>query len=119
MKEGTTLYRNARYDDAREVWNQLLQLDANYIYAHKALGKAYYKEKNYKQAMVEYKLARDKEGYSLAFEASKSIITKKYFFLIVLVIVLLVVGVVIGYRKLKKYVNKLHVKITTWGGDEE
>ena len=119
MKEGTTLYRNARYDDAREVWNQLLQLDANYIYAHKALGRAYYKEKNYKQAMVEYKLAKDKEGYSLAFEASKSIITKKYFFLIVLVIVLLVVGVVIGYRKLKKYVNKLHVKITTWGGDEE
>lgn len=119
MKEGTTLYRNAKYDEARDVWNELLELDANYIYAHKAIGKAYYKEKNYSAAMESYKLAKNTEGYSLAFEAQKSEFTKDYFFLIVLVIVALVVGIVIGYRKLKAYVDKLHIKITTWGGDDE
>ena len=119
MKKGTTLYRNAQYNEARDVWTQLLQLDANYIYAHKAIGRAYYKEENYQEAMAEYKLAKDKEGYSLAFEANKSVLTKKYFFVLVLIIVLLIVGFVIGYRKLKKYVDKLHVKVTTWGGDDE
>ena len=46
-------------------------------------------------------------------------LTKKYFFVLVLIIALLIVGFVLGYRKLKKYVDKLHVKVTTWGGDDE
>ncbi len=119
MKEGTSLYRNAEYDKARGVWEELLKLDANYIYAHRAIAKAYYKEDNYVKAMEEYKLAKDMEGYSMAFEDNKKELSRKYFFLIVLVVIALVVGVVIGFKKLNKYVTKLHLKITTWGGDEE
>ena len=119
VKEGSYLYFEAEYEKARAVWTQLLELDGNYVYAHKALGKAYFKEKNYDMAMYEYKLARNTEGYSLAFEKKKGEITDDYFFLIVLIIIVVIVGVVIGYRAIKKYIDKLHVKITTWGGDDE
>lgn len=119
MKDGTELYYDAKYEEARSVWTELLEIDGNYVYGHKALGKAYFKEKNYDMAMKEYKLADNTEGYSLAFEKKKGEITKKYFFLLVLIIIVLVVGFVIGYRAVKKYIDKLHVKITTWGGDEE
>lgn len=119
MKNGTELYYNAEYESARAVWTELLEIDGNYIYGHKALGKAYFKEKNYDMAMKEYKLAKNTEGYSLAFEKKKSEITKKYFFLIVLIIIVVLVGVIIGYRAIKRYIDKLHVKITTWGGDDE
>lgn len=118
MKNGTELYYDAKYEEAREVWTELLNIDGNYIYGHKALGKAYFKEKNYDMAMKEYKLANNPEGYSLAFEKKKGNITKTYFFAIVLVIVIVVVGVVIGYRAIKRYIDKLHIKITTWGGEE-
>lgn len=119
MKNGTELYYNAQYEEARNVWNELLEIDSNYVYGHKALGKAYFKEKNYDMAMAEYKLAKNTEGYSLAFEKKKSELTNQYFFLLVFIVIVVIVGVVIGYRAIKKYIDKLHVKITTWGGDEE
>ncbi len=118
MKEGTYLYYDAQYVESRAIWNRLLELDGNYIFAHKALGKAFFKEKNYDAAMAEYKLAQDMEGYSLSFEKKKADLTDKYFFLIVLIIAVALVVVVIAYRAIKKYIDKLHVKITTWGGDD-
>ena len=70
-------------------------------------------------AMYEYKLAKNTEGYSLAFEKKKGDIIDSYFFLIVLIIIVVIVAVVLAYRAVKKYIDKLHVKITTWGGDDE
>ena len=119
VKQGTYHYFEAEYEEARSVWTKLLELDGNYVYAHKALGKAYFKEKNYDMAMYEYKLAKNTEGYSLAFEKKKGDIVDSYFFLIVLIIIVVIVAVVLAYRAVKKYIDKLHVKITTWGGDDE
>lgn len=117
MKEGTYQYYEAEYETARSIWSQLLEIDGNYVYAHRAIGKAYFKEKNYDKAMEEYKLADDKEGYSLSFEKKKNDLTDKYFFVLVLIIVVALVVVIISYKAIKKYVDKLHVKLTTWGGD--
>lgn len=119
MKNGTELYYNAEYEEARNVWTELLSIDGNYVYGHKALGKAYFKEKNYDMAMAEYKLAKDTSGYSLAFEKKKGELTNQYFFLIVFIVIIVIVGVAIGYRAVKRYIDKLHIKITTWGGDDE
>ncbi len=116
--EGTLLYHDALYPEAREVWTELLEMNANYVYAHKAIAKAYLKEKNYVAAMESYKEAQYKLGYSEAFEAQKKIITKDYFFLIVFIVIILLIALIYGYRVTKKYVDKLHMKITTWGGND-
>lgn len=117
VRKGTTLYRNAEYEKARAVWEELLKIDTNYIFAHKAIARSYFKEKDYYAAMEEYKLAMYKKGYSEAFEKQKSAVTKEYFFLIALIVICVIIYAVIGYKKLKRYADKLHIKLTTWGGD--
>ncbi len=117
MKEGVTHFFEAEYSDAREVYQELLKLDINYIYAHKAIAKSYFKEEDYKMAMTEYQLAKDVEGYSASFEKYKSAITKKYFFLIFGIVVCAGILIFMGIKRLKKYADKIHVKVTTWGGD--
>ena len=118
--QGTVLYDDGQYEAAREHWEIVLSMDANYMFAHRAIAKALIKNNQYREAMAEYKLADDKAGYSTAFDLYKSSIVRKNFFWLVLIILAFVVLVVIGYKKLKRYADKLHLRYTTWfGGDDE
>jgi DNA-binding beta-propeller fold protein YncE len=56
-----------RYQESKEPWHEVLQLNANYAPAMIGLAKAYYQEKNYKEAARLYKEAGDQKGFSDAF----------------------------------------------------
>lgn len=61
------LYSNGRYAESREPLTEVLKMNSMFDYANKAMGRAYFQEENYEQALRYARLAKDKEGYSDAF----------------------------------------------------
>jgi len=67
VHKGSRLYYDGFYDQASDIWKEVLRRDANYELAHTGLGKALFKSGEYVGAMKEYQIARNKDGYSTAF----------------------------------------------------
>ncbi len=67
VHKGSRMYFDGLYDQASDVWKEVLRRDANYELAHTGLGKALFKKGAYVEAMKEYAIARNKDGYSQAF----------------------------------------------------
>jgi len=61
------LYYDGRYEDSADVWRAVLRQNSNFELAHAGVGKAYFKRGDYARSMQAYVLARDKNGYSLAY----------------------------------------------------
>lgn len=54
--------------DAADVWNEVLNLNANYTLGHIGIGYAYYRQEEYELAMQAFELGQDRENYSRAYE---------------------------------------------------
>lgn len=67
LHDGSQLYYDGKYDQASAVWNEVLRRDSNFELGHTGLAKAFYKKGDYIKAMSEYAIARNKDGYSVAF----------------------------------------------------
>lgn len=67
LHQGSRLYYDGKYEDASNVWREVLRRDSNFELGHTGLAKAYFKRGDYIIAMQEYAIARNKDGYSLAF----------------------------------------------------
>lgn len=76
-------YNQGEYEDAYELWRQVLAINENYRLAHLGLANALFKQEAWKQAMDEYRLADDREGYSKAFAEYRYALFRQYFALIV------------------------------------
>ena len=61
------LYSTGRYTESREPLTEVLQMNSMFDYANKAMGRAYFQEENYVEALRYARLAKDDEGYSDAF----------------------------------------------------
>ena len=67
VHQASFLYYDGRYEEAGEPWRQVLQLDANYLIAHRGLGRALLKQGQLREAMEAFRLGKDRAGYSRAF----------------------------------------------------
>ncbi len=67
VQKATKLYNEGQHVESEEPWRRILELNPFYYRAHSGLGKIYMREGKWKEAMEEFKYARDKEGYSDAF----------------------------------------------------
>jgi sugar lactone lactonase YvrE len=67
VHEASQLYFDGQYEEAVELWQEVLRLDARYEVAHIGLGKAHLRQEDYQSAMAEFRLASDRLGYSKAF----------------------------------------------------
>ena len=56
------------YDQAVDDWNSILQRNGNFDSAYVGIGKAYYRDGRWEDAMEYFKYAYDTENYSLAFQ---------------------------------------------------
>lgn len=84
------LYKEGHYVKSREPWSQVLKRNNLFDLAHKGLADAYYKQQLYTEAIEEYVIANDKEGYSNAFwEVRNSWLQNNLIYVIYIVIVLL------------------------------
>lgn len=57
-----------RFQEAIELYNEILKMDSHYTYAYDGLGAAYYEMEQYEEAMRYFRLAQDRQGYSDAFK---------------------------------------------------
>ncbi len=67
VHRGLSLYQEGRYAESREPWEQVLQLNSMFDYAHMGLGRAYYKLERYDEALAASRRGGDKAGYSDSF----------------------------------------------------
>ena len=107
VHQAIILQAGGYYEEAKDYWNDVLDIDANYSLAHKCIGKILYKEGDYKTSAQHYKLANDKEGYSNSFGERRHGFFRDFFFLIIVVIFVLAFGVGKLFALLKK-------KADTW-----
>lgn len=103
VHQALKLHQSGEYEEAGNLWQQILKIAPDYPTAHIGLGKTRVKQKNYIDAMSEYKLAGDKSGYSEAFSKYLKNMIQENFLGIVAVIVILIVMLVQIYRFLKEY----------------
>lgn len=97
-----SLHNSGKYNEASELWKEILVTAPNYPPAHVGLGKTETKEKNYEAAMNDYKLAGDKTGYSDAFSKYLKEAIQNNFIKIVLVVIILIVTLIWLISELKR-----------------
>jgi len=61
------LYSKGRYTEAKVPLTEILKMNSMFDYANKAMGRCYFREDNYTEAMRYARLAKDYSGYSDAF----------------------------------------------------
>ncbi|HEX2036352.1 MAG TPA: NHL repeat-containing protein [Chloroflexota bacterium] len=67
LHTGSQLFYDGKYQEASQVWQEVLRRNSFYELAHTGMGKAAFKQGDYMGAMDEYQIARNKDGYSQAF----------------------------------------------------
>ncbi|MBW8351349.1 YIP1 family protein [Bacillus sp. IITD106] len=67
VHEGIALYKDGLYVQSQKYWESVLSLNSSFGLAHAAMGKAYYKQQQYDEALTEFRLAEDVWGYSDSF----------------------------------------------------
>lgn len=94
-------YNKGLYEDSVDLWQNVLSMNNNYTIAYKSIGRAYLQQGYYKEAMDVLKEGNDKYFYSMALkEYRKEYIRANMWWMVILVVVVLV-GVVIGAKRLK------------------
>lgn len=61
------LYQDGLYQESREPWEDVLRSNSLFDFSYVGLGKAYYKQELYHEAMTYFRLGGDREGYSDAY----------------------------------------------------
>ncbi len=67
VHKALALYMDAKYEEALEIWQEVLRYNSMFDLAHKGVGLAYYMQGEYELALEEFKIAYDKIDYSEAY----------------------------------------------------
>lgn len=67
VHEGVRLYMDGFYTEARPYFETVLSYNGLFIMAYQAIADAYYKEGDYENALLYYRYAESRRGYSEAF----------------------------------------------------
>ncbi|PPA69836.1 YIP1 family protein [Jeotgalibacillus proteolyticus] len=94
---GIALFKEGLYVESREYWENVLDLNTSFGLAHTAMGRAYFKEQRYDEALEQYKLANDRSGYSEAFWERRHAWLQNYLGIFILVLI----GLMISWSSLK------------------
>jgi len=63
----TKLFSEGRYDEATVIWNNVLRLNQMSVVAHNGIGMNLLYQEEYQQAMLHFKVAGNRNGFSEAF----------------------------------------------------
>ena len=78
IHEGFRLYMDGFYEDARPYFEEVLNFNGSFIMAYQAIADAYYKQRDFSNALANYRYAGDREGYSQAFWELRNDLIQKY-----------------------------------------
>lgn len=113
VKKAQGLTVKGNYKEAFEIWKQVQQMDSNSQLAYIGMGKGYYDNGDYSNALKYSKLGCDRETYSLAFEIARNKVLKKFFVLILVAIIAVCIALKFFGKRLNllsRFVNNLKIK---------
>ena len=96
------LFNEGLYDKARDSWQDILSLDANYALAYTGIGKALSADKRYEEAAKWFRLANNRAAESDAFGEYRAQWIQRHFVWIVLFIAAAIAALVLLRRFPKK-----------------
>lgn len=64
--EAINLYETRQYEASIDAWNEVLELNQMSVIAHNKIGESYLQIEMYEEAMKHFKLAGNRDGYSIA-----------------------------------------------------
>lgn len=105
LHEALYLYSKGRYTESKEPLTKVLEMNSMFDYANKAMGRAYFQEENYEQALHYARLAKDYEGYSDAFWEIRNQWLKHN----IVAAILLIVAVFVIWKLIKYFDKKKNI----------
>ncbi len=78
VHDGVRLYTNGFYEEARPYFEEVLSYNGLVIMAYQALADADYNEEDYANALLNYRYAEDRHGYSEAFWEMRNNVLQEY-----------------------------------------
>lgn len=93
VNKAVELHSIGEFEEAANVWREVLRLNTNYEVAYNGIGKYHLRAGNYKDAMESFKLGHDQYYYSKAFVAYRNEIIKNNFGLIMFGMLVVMIGI--------------------------
>lgn len=81
------------YEEAASYWEKVNALDTNYDLAYVGIGKALYRNKQYKEACYYFKLGSQKEYYGMAYQKYRKEVLRRWFGPVMTLVIL---GILLG-----------------------
>lgn len=78
VHDGVRLYMGGFYSEAKPYFEEVLNYNGSFIMAYQAIADAYFKERDYPNALATYKYAEDRAGYSQAFWELRNYVLQQY-----------------------------------------
>jgi len=103
VDKAISLSSDRKYEEAVEVYEQILLENSNFDLANIGIGTAKMRQGKYEEAMYYFKLANDVDNYSEAYSEHRRQILGDYILVIPLVIVALCFGIGKFFKFAKKY----------------
>ena len=110
LHEAVSYYNKGLYAEADPAWREVLLYNANSDLAHVGIGKVYYLNGQYENAMKEFKLANDRENYSKSYALYRKDVIRDNFGLGATVLVVLFVLIFIIRKFGKKIIDNIKEK---------
>ena len=101
IHQAIAAYRKGYYDSSQKNWEKVLKDNINYGLAYSGVGRNLYRKNKYRQALKNFKLGNDREGYSKSFRHyRRNLIENNFNEIIIFLIVVLTI--IILYKFLRK-----------------
>lgn len=73
------LYNTGHYDEAADVWREVLNLNVNYDQAYSGIARSYLRTERYAEAVRSFRLGNNRKGYSEAFRRYREEFVRTHF----------------------------------------
>lgn len=98
MAEAIAWQEGGDYKKSAELWSEALTQNANYDMAYSGLGKASYRDGDYKEAMGLFKLGNNTDWYSRAYKEYRKTVVAKWFAPAAVAVAVLAVGILAAVK---------------------
>lgn len=100
------MHYDGEYEEAKKMWENVRDGYGYYDLAYLGIGKVLMYEHKYEEAMEYFRIARDKNYYSMAFKEVRKNMVERYFLLIVLIAVAIILFMTYGVSFIKKKIDE-------------
>lgn len=116
IHNASRLTTERRFEEAAELWQELLKLNSNLTIAYIGLGRSYLEAGEYDLAMDYFKTALSMDNYSEAFSRYREKVMGDWFLAIPEAIIAVIAGVALAFAKCKKFNSGTSPKRTRLSG---